>query len=45
MKPPKSKLQAPEKIQTLSFKSAAEILEFGAWNFSGIWMLEFGFFS
>jgi hypothetical protein len=35
--------QAPEKYQTPSSKSGlGGVLKFGAWDFSGAWMLVFG---
>src|ERR1035441_7352079 len=40
-----TKLQVPEKFQSPNSKhSRAPILKFGAWNFSGAWMLELGCF-
>jgi hypothetical protein len=46
MKAPNSKLQAPEKLQTSSFKREPrlDVLEFEVWNFSGAWMLALGIF-
>jgi hypothetical protein len=40
---PNSKHQAPEKLQT-PIKAWA-FLNFGAWDFSGAWCLEFGAFN
>jgi hypothetical protein len=47
MKAPNSKLQVPEKHQTLSSKAEliARRLDVGAWSFSGAWMLVLGAFS
>jgi hypothetical protein len=44
VKAPTSNIQAPEKLQTSSFNHAPQRLEFGAWNFSGAWMLVLGGF-
>jgi membrane-associated PAP2 superfamily phosphatase len=46
MEAPNSKLQAPEKLQTSTSKQiiGAEFLKFGAWMFSGCWMLVLGAF-
>jgi ethanolamine utilization protein EutN len=43
---PSSKIQVPKKLQISSFKEMPRMrwLEFGAWNFFGIWNLEFGIF-
>jgi hypothetical protein len=45
MKHPSSNIQAPEKRQAAISNAPASILGLGDWNFSGVWMLEFGAFS
>jgi hypothetical protein len=46
MKNPSTNIQAPEKLQTSSFKQPGLLVAclwmFGVWNFSGAWCLEFG---
>jgi hypothetical protein len=42
MKIPNFNIQAPEKLQISSLKSALVDLDFGTWNFSGAWMLVLG---
>jgi hypothetical protein len=44
MKAPTTKHQAPEKHQISSFNITPALLKFGAWNFSGAWMLGLGAF-
>jgi hypothetical protein len=47
MKAPRTKLQTPEKLQSLSSNTVARrpLLEFDAWDFSGAWSLRFGVFA
>jgi hypothetical protein len=44
MKTPKTKLQAPNKLQTPNSKAPPSLrdLEFEGWDFFGVWSLEFG---
>jgi len=44
MKTPNIKLQTPEKFQGASFKAptSPRELEFGHWDFFGVWNLVFG---
>jgi hypothetical protein len=44
MKAPRTKLQAPENLQSSNSKAPPlrEVLGFGDWDFFGVWILVFG---